>query len=124
MGDEMILEGLDVIGRKQDPTTRDVAKALPSGACDQEWLKLTADDGSFVETSWVETPLEVWDEEIDDFIFPEERMLVRYHDGRTGKSYVSVVPLSRLKAKAVFLEFLVKGKIRRGRSRWRQEGPD
>src|SRR5438270_4351903 len=111
----MVLEGIDVTGRKQDPTARDVAKALPSGACDQEWLKLTADDGSFVETENVEPPPEVWDEEIDDFIFPEEQMLVRYHDARTGKSYRSVAPLSRPRVRDVFLEFLDCGKVRRGR---------
>jgi hypothetical protein len=120
----MILEGLDVIGgRKPGPTPKDIEKALPSGADDQEWMKLTADNGSFVETCYVETPPEVWDEEIDDFIFPEDQMLVRYHDARTRKFYRSVAPLSRLQVKEVFLEFLDSGKIRRGRERWQEIEP-
>ena len=113
----MILENTDV--RLTDPAERDVAERFPSGGDDLEYLQLTADDGSFlpaeVEPSEAD---DVWDEEADDFLPPESRFRVRYHDAATGKRYRLPESLPRDEVRRLFFDFLSGGKVKRGRGRW------
>lgn len=115
----MILENTDV--RISEPSLRDVVKGFPSGGCDQEFLKLTAKDGSFLQTELeVSDEEEIWDEESDDFLPAPTRFQARYHDGRTRKHYTLKEALPRAQVQQLFFDFLASGRVPVRGGRWRE----
>src|SRR4051794_18988307 len=99
----MILETIDV--RLDRPSRNDVARRLPAGGCDLEHLQLHADGGAWLLIE-VESPGDdAWDEEADDFVPRDGRLLATYRDA-SGRRWRLAGRPTRDRARRLCEQFL------------------